>query len=531
MEFTTEKRRQMTSSILEQEEMISNTEKYSDNINSAYGQKVAEDKTNREMFLTINSQLTGLAYEYALMTGKYHPMLEEQEYEYTVANDEMTEFSTAKFWDSDKLQRAANLEEGNEFHLNTREDTSVYYPERPVKYSHWVDDSHSDVSLYSPTEQELWDAIRSLVTWYNSGGSSGSTEVTIFGEYKNYEPGLSDLEQPYMTVGYTEYQSGTVGFMTDGYDPVGDMILINQIDSSNFAFGKIVASKSSPSRILFSPFCSKGTIPNNAEITSTYVSGDSIYIEVIQSLIDELEKAYTYIRRYLENNPNGNDTDNLPIKTNIDSMLSLITAWNENKTLSEVNTLIGSIETARTTLFPTRQTYINTFLNSADEIYQDRFQVLDMRLSKRMGTLREMMKSKDRIGELYRITDEKKGQVGWFKKYFTVKKCEKDGDWKRRVFIVDPDDDIQVGDEVYILTDDESVPEMKAIVDIIVEARLEDTIRSSVDTETGEILKEYYAVKKVFFRDAWKDDEVKVKRFFPDTYKTSDGFRIIKQVD
>jgi len=40
----------------------------------------------------------------------------------------------------------------------------------------------------------------------------------------------------------------------------------------------------------------------------------------------------------------------------------------------------------------------------------------------------------------------------------------------------------------------------------------------------------YYPVKKVFFKDAWKNGEVKLKRFFSDEYKTSEGFRVIKQI-
>jgi len=531
MEFTTEKRRKITASILEQESNAETTDSYSDNINAAYGQKVEDDESNREMFITINSQLTGLSFEYALMTGYYHPMLEEQEYHYIIPNDDWTEFENKSYWDAPKLQKAGNLEEGNEFHLNTREDTSVYYPERPIKYSRWVADTHSEVGVWSPTEQELWDAIRSLVNWYNSGGSSGSTEVTIFGEYKSYEPGIEDNLQPYMTVGYTEYQSGGGSFMSDGYNPDGDLILINPTDNANFAFGKILSSKTTPSRILFAPFVVKGAIPDNSEITSTYTASDGVYIDVIYSMIEQLEYHYKAIRRYLENNPNGNDTDNLPIKEDFDSILSGIESWKETQTLGDINTLIGDIESLRTAVYVSRQDYINTFLGSANELYQDRFEINDMRLSKRMGTLREVMKSKDRIGEIFRINDEKKGQIQWLKKYFIVKKCEKDGDWKRRVFVKDPNDDIQVGDTIYILTDNVDIPEIKATVDVIVEARLEDLMGATVNEQTGEVYKEYYPVKKIFFRDAWKDGVVKVKRFFPNTYLSDENFRIIKQVE
>ena len=70
MEFTTEQRREMTSSILEQSSMVDQTEKYSDNINAAYGNEVEKDKTNREFYRNINSELTGLPYEYKYITTR-----------------------------------------------------------------------------------------------------------------------------------------------------------------------------------------------------------------------------------------------------------------------------------------------------------------------------------------------------------------------------------------------------------------------------------------------------------------------------
>ena len=63
-----------------------------------------------------------------------------------------------------------------------------------------------------------------------------------------------------------------------------------------------------------------------------------------------------------------------------------------------------------------------------------------------------------------------------------------------------------------------------------VKARLEDILLSSYDESTGEIEKAYYPVKKIFFKDAWKEDEIKLKRYFPPIYKKTEGFRMIKQI-
>lgn len=534
MEFTTEKRRETTSSILSSNEMVDNTEKLSDNINSAYGQKVKEDKTNREIFYSLNSELTGLAYEYKYITGKYHPQLEEIEYTYLSADDSLTVFENKTYWDSYILQDAGALKENNEFHLNLSEFTTVYYPEHPLKYSRWVDDTHSEVSDFSPTEQDLFDNIRNLMLWYSSGGSSGNSEITIYGSYKEFIPGNIDLKQPYMTVGYTEYILGSGSFMSDGYNPNGDIILINSLDSNNFAFGKILSSKTEPSRILFAPFCKRGIIPENANITSTYTTNNSMYIIIINELINTLEKIYTNSKRYLDNNPNGNNVDNLPIKNNLIEILNKIEIWKNDINKNDfivIGTLIDEIESLRLPLFISRPIYINTYLSIADELYSNRFDILDMRLSKRMGTLREIMKTAQSIGEVFRLSDEKKVQVNWFKKYFYVQKCEKDGDWKRRVFIKDENNDFQIGDVCYILTDDVNIPEIKAIIDIIVDARLEDVEKAVYNETTGEVIKEYYPVKKIFFRNAIINEEEKLRRYIPDTYKVDDGFRIIKQIE
>lgn len=531
MEFTTEKRRTITSSILETNELIDQTSKFSNNINAGYGIQVVKDKTNRELYRTINSQLTGFAYEYKYMTGKYHPQLEEIKYTFTKANDTLTEFTEEEYYDSPKLQSAGSLEDGNEFHLNLREDTTTYYPERPLKYSRWTDDDHDEVTDYSPTEEDLFNAIRSLISFYNNGGSGGSSEITIYGDYSEYIPGEKDMNQPYMTVGYSEYVTGGGVFMANGYDPVGDIILINPLDSNNYTFGKIISSKTEPSRILYAPYVNEGIIPKNSVLSSTYTIGNSMYPLVIKKLIDKLETIYTDILRYLNSNPEGTSVDNQPIMDEVSEVIEMITMFNalESSTLGDIIVLIDGIESKRLQNKQNRIDYIQNYLSTHEDLYEDRFKVLDMRLSKRMGTLREMMKAVGNIGEIFRISDEKGSQVEWLKKYFTVHKCESDGDYKRRVFVVDPTDDFSIGDNVYLLSDNEGVAEIYATIDVIVEARLEDILNSSYDESTGEMIKEYYSVKKLFFKDAWKNEEVKLKRFFPPEYKSSEGFRVIKQ--
>lgn len=526
MIMNTAKRREMTSAIASQEKVVSETKKFSKNINSAYGMKVEEDTTNREMFLSINSQLTGLAFEYKYLTGYYHPQLEEQQYDYVFTVD-LINFVDKTFWDSKLVRDAANLEEGNEFHKNINEDTTEIYPEKPLKYSRWVNDSHSDVSIWNLTEQEIIDTIRTLQAMKITGGSLGNNEITIYGEYNKYIPDIREDKQKYMTVGYSEYISGSGGFMSDGYNPNNSLIIINKEDPNNFAFGKIINSKIQPSRILFVEYFLVGSIPENSRVTSEILIEDSFIDIITKELISQFDLALKSTKRYLNNNPTNNLESNIEALDNVNTSIELIKDYFNNDI--EITSLVDSLEQIRNSFKEARIQFINDFLSNNPELYRDREKVLDMRLSKRMGTCREYMKTLDRIGSINKIANEKSEQIGWMKKFFTSRACERDGDWKRRVFIIDPDNDFKVGDEVYILTDNPEVKEIKATIDVIIDARLNDEKLTTYDEETDTTNKVYYDVKKIFFKNCWLDGKVKYKRFFPNTYKTEEGFRIIKQ--
>lgn len=532
MEYTTKDRRDLTKSILTQQTASENITKFKDVINVGYGVKVEEDASNRFIFHQINSQFTGYAYEYALSSGVYHPMLEIKEYSYKTANDDLTVFTDKTYWDSPKLQEACKLEQVTDFFTNLNESHTDYLPIHADKYSSWADDA--DCEEWTPTEQELFDAIRNMITYYGSGGTSASTsganEIMASGDYSEFVPGDADASQPYMTVNLIEYVVGEGGYMDDAYDPIGDLILINGTDLNNFSYGKIIGTRMEPARILYAPFCTVGTIPAYAEMTSDYTASSSIILEVIHGMIDRLQEMYENIQRYLSYNPNENDADNQPIITSLSIVLGLITTWKDGgMVFSDISGLIDSIETDRSAIWSSRETYISTILGTG-EIFDDLWNVLDMRMTKRMGSLRDIMMNEQGAQITFDIAAEKAGSVEWLKKFFIVRKCEQDGDWKRRVFIVDENDEFQVGDEVYLLSDNEDVPEIRATIDIIVDARLVDTTASTYDSETGDYVKSYYNVKKIFFKDAWKDGKVRLKRFFPDTYSTQESFRIIKQI-
>lgn len=524
--MTTKERREMTSSVISQEKQIQDTRKGSNFIDATYGVKIQEDTSNREVFLRLNAILTGLPFEYKFLTGFYHPQLEETKYEYVWATSTTT-FETKYFYDASRVRAAGNLEEGNEFHLNLDDRTTAFLPIRPEKYAGWENDLHETVSIWKPTELELFSAIPTMMEMFENGGTTGLVELTVFGEYLEFKPDtVSDI---FINVSFADYSTGIGNFMDDGYDPIGDLVVVNSTDVDNFLFGIITKAETEPSRISISTIYKKGEIPENANITTTFTAGNVILQEICENTLYYLEENYNTMLRFLELNGDNNLTANVDMKDNLQEVLSLIDGWRETKDFSNLETVVTNIDTKRNEIAQDRVDFINTYLPTMTEKYNDRFKILEIRLSKRAGSCREYMKIKSGIQIITEITDTKEEEIGFLKKFFITRQCKLDGDMKRRLFIED-DGDFQVGDEVFILTDNESIPEIRAIIDIIVDARLQDVYNTKVDEDTGIVDKAYFPVKKIFFKDAWLSGKVKVKRFFPESYKVSEGFRLIKEI-
>jgi len=529
--FTTEKRRELTSSngyITDDSTKVA----MDNQMNLAYANEFKKDKTNNEVFRIVNSQLTGLAFEYRYLKGKYHPTLDEVEIFYTDAGTEKddTQYVQKSYWDSMKLQSAANLDAGNEFHLNTREGTTVSYPIRPEKYASWVDDSDESIIDFETTEANLLAMVETLNNWYTNGYSSGTVDTTITGPYYENDPSLNvnDDKQIYMPVGYSAYQvDPNNGYMTEGYDKTGEIILINGSDSKNFAFGKIVACKDLPSRILFQPYGKIGTIPDDSSIVSTFSTNEPILIDISAQVIENLHWFYTMARHYLDyNKRNDIDQSNIDTLSNLNDVISLIEIWenDSNKLLfSTMIALVNSIKAIRTTTVNNdRISYINGYLSTATELYNDRFNVIDLRLSKVGGTLKELMTIDRGSKVVNTIMDEQSNAADWYTRFFIVAKARKDGDYYRRLFVdkfTPSATTFQVGDTCYILSDDETVPEIKSTITDITKGRIIDMINTTYDDE-GNANIAYIECNKIFFKDV----------IFSKKYLTSDNLRIIKEI-
>ncbi len=517
--FTTKERRDMTrSGGLVTDKVVE--EAMNAQFDLAYAGEVKKDQTNNEVFRRINSQLTGLAFEHRYISGRYRPALDEHEIQYVDMDNERVNYVNKTYWDSEKLQIAANLEVGNDFHLNIREGTTVSYPIRPSKYASWVDDTNDDVLDFETTEVKLIQMIRDL-----ENGIAGTITTKVSGEYSEKKIDLINDLQNYMTVGFEAYQGDPEsGYMTEGYDKTGELILITEnfesFDYDNFSFGKIVSSKDLPSRILFVPYGKKGTIPENSEIISNITVGSDILTTISIQIISNLEEYYNMIIHYLNYNLNE-DISNTNTMLEIKEVINLIKVWKDSLDTSWISiiSLMDAIDVIRTeTKRTNRASYINDYLSVEVDLYTDRFDVIDLRLSKVGGTLKELMTISKGTKIVIDVLQEQENSLDLYSKFFIVKRAKKDGEYYKRLFVSDSTN-LSIGDTCYILSDNESVPEIEAEIEYITRGRLIDPVKTTYDEEgNADIF--YINCKKVFFKNI----------YFGPKYLMSDNLRIIKEI-
>ena len=529
--YTTEQRRNMTKRNSSNYELpfatVDLNEEVDKNFDNNYAAKLKEDLPNNNIFRKINSELTGLPYEYAFLSGKYHPMLIEQQYSYKVHHrDEKTNediVETQYWWDSEVLQRSARLEENNEFHPNTNPYSDAILPIKPEKYSTWHSDTNENVIDWYPTETVLLNWISTLENWYYNGGGSGNFESSVYGEYFEYEAGLDDDLQKYMTVGYQEYQDGTSNdYMDENFNKDGEIIFIGTDD--NFSFGIVKASKQQPARILFQQFSKKGEVANDSLITSTFNAGEQKIKYIAEYIIFYLKDYYESIIRYLDYNPNKTNADNQNTYDKTSDVLNLIKIWEEDtdrNDFTKMITLMNNIKAIRDSNYYTnRINYINTYLPTVSQLYNERFDIIDIRLKKVGGTLKELMDIKKGIVKAKSVMDEKEKSKEVQNNYFIVKWVLLDADWYERLFVKD-DNGLNVGDVCYILTDEEETPEIETKITKIVDGYIFDSTKKYTEEDIRNKKKPpKVKVKKIFFEDI----------YIPNYYTIADGLRIVKEL-
>lgn len=516
--YTTEQRRELTRSKPTLNEG-SDKDFLALQLDTSVAAKIKEDSSNNNLFRNINSEVTGLAYEYRYITGTYHPTLDEQEYFYK-DKDEFDEVVVESFWDSQKLQDAGGLKPENEFHLNIREGTTIKFPIRPEKYASW---STGYTEPFETTETNMITMVRTLDGWFTSGGGSGLMETTVFGEYYEKILGEEDEKQPYMTVGYAGYQGDpNDGYMTPGFDKTGEIILINGSDLDNFSFGKVVASRDLPSRILFVPYGKVGEIPEDSDVTSTFSIGTQIIKLIAEQVCFMIKDYFTQTIHYLERNPNQDDAFNEPIMTGIETILGYYDTWEKlsNRTdFTEMLQLMTDIETIRPPATLTaRQIWIDSYLDGAGSIYDSRFDIIDLRITKNAGTLKEVMTATSGIEIITDIFADRDTTVALHDNYFIVKFALQDGDYYMRIFVPEAGG-LTVGQWCYILTNNPKVPELYLQITEIVDGRVEDPLNAIYD-EDGNVQMAYEDCKKVFFGTT----------VFPPSYLITEGFRIVREI-
>jgi hypothetical protein len=228
------------------------------------------------------------------------------------------------------------------------------------------------------------------------------------------------------------------------------------------------------------------------------------------------------IQHYLGNNPNNEDTNNEPILTSVNNVISLIETWEElqdRDSFSRMLQLLTDIEAERTTtLLNNRISYIDSFLPTQIDLYNKRFDVIDLRLSKNMGTLKEVMTSQKGLSMIDDVLADRENADSLYNDFFIVKTALLDGDYYMRIFVEEADG-LSVGDTCFILTNNKDVPEIEAEITEIVDGRVKDMLNSKYD-EKGNVEFAYNDCKKVFFGN----------EIFSKDYLIADRFRIVKEI-
>lgn len=381
-----------------------------------------------------------------------------------------------------------------------------------------------------------YDNIGAMNIYINTTNDGGNNYVDTFSitsgnignDATNYFDGLIDqfrvfnkeLSQTEINRLYYDYIDT---FYMNEFNFKNNFIWINPTDSDNFSFGKILKCKQKPAQILYSPICERGTIPDNAAYTKDFTAFDANLLEVLNDAVLEYKSRIQEMIKYFDNNRNADKEFNKKILTDLNNAITAFETWEEDidpTSLIAINTLIESLKPLRHYRFLSRLEYIKNYLISSIDLYEDRLDIIGYRLNKLDGTLKEMMEVQIGAEQALNVYDRQETRETWYQDYLIVKRSEKDGEYKRRLFVEDPNNDLQVGDWVYILSDNTEVPELYAKIALIVDGRIASYENSDVDLTNTEVDINYKDVKKLFFKNV----------IFTADYKTDEYTRIIKEI-
>lgn len=540
--MTTQERRKITSNEAQNIKNKDQREMIKNNFFSEYGDLIEKDESNRNQFLSLNSQLTGLTYEYNNLLSIYSPLLEEKKYNYKKKRDNkpkegeteseyyyrskesLFNFEEKSFWDSFLLHYTLN----NTLGYNFFEDENQY-PEDFLFFK------ENDLPELFNSEINIKNEILSVIEYnYNI---SENKETYLISDFFYYMPFLK--EQNYIILN----------------DPtsfnINDKIIIKSDDGISYG---IVLDKIDDS-ILFCPYFIKGVLSEESSVY-TYLD-DEDKKTIIDGLISEIISINENILRYLENNEDKKNEDIIAyddILYILDEISKLNYSFMNYDDVSNffndyfkdedfINNRINHIRKVLNNEYEEEneenedtgnelEKYLSEIYSSwkpeGRDKYTERLDILKKRINieEKRGTLLLANNSYKKSELLLKKEEEKEKDSEVFQPFHIIL-CENDGDYFRRVFVKDEADLLSIGDKVFILTDDEEVPEVFATIDDITRGRLPDMHDFSLSKKTKDIELKKYELKKVFFNNFYINGK-KIRRYkFSDKYKTLDGFRIL----
>ena len=397
-----------------------------------------------------------------------------------------------------------------------------------------IEDGDS-VLNFEPTEENLYDMIIELETWHTTGKYLEGTGEEYSPEY--YTDYFGDPRE-YIDF-YGEYEE----FFNDGrvekfidIDFYGAKELTNNFilivsDNTNFAFGKVVKQEADGSKILFTPYCKNGVLSDGGKIYFYFEIGDDRIKDIMYEIFMNIKKIYnetiSSIERSLIKN-SSNDNEIINLNNHLEKLENI-----EDLTISELKSLAVEIFTTdnRSVEITDRSHYIYTYISSNTlkftDMYNTRMKIIKSKINKKNGTLRTLMLNSEGLSKLY-ILVGKELEID-LNNYMIVKRSILSGDNTNRIFIDDADD-FEINDEVYLISDNENMPQIRCYISHIEDGYLKDIENSGYDFEQLTFEQKFKSVKKLFFRDMTIRNKTWPKRNIPPTYSYEEYFRILKHI-
>lgn len=474
--MTAAKRKEISSKILEDRQQADENKNQKQKAIDNIGTNINSDKTNREEFLSLNSEISSLQNEYLQLTGQP---------KYNIPTSTVNYYGSYSQVDAPSLWNAASLQAGNIFYVPNVSDSSKLTldvinekdsdgttniePIIPSIYSSF----NTDGTATSPYEYTNAEALIWSIYGYNNGYTS-TTFVDSTRGTTNIGRFISGFSISGGNGVSTSYGTSTISNYS--IFSVDDIVYAN--NNSVYSIYKVVASSVSSGppythyvtlKLLTTP----ATITYPFDFTKALASSSNEAKALILVAANEWKANLTSELGQINNNTrkNANVVNSI---NQITKALSAVNTWlalsDANKYLSANLTTLYNAAIARRDFITVRAEQISDYLRNSN-IFPNRNTVIKLRLKKRSGTLNDVYRAIISVNNMDGMVLTSSDSKVYYEPKLTVQKGLTDGD-NTKFFYVKTSDGLLKNDIVYI--NDDYGTEMKTKIVSINDATMED---------------------------------------------------------